>query len=345
MAVTLEALCTHLGLTVPAGQGALQLVNVRPLGEASKTDLSFFDNQLYKHGARTTQAAAVLVRAADAETLPEGCIALVTPQPYVAFAKALQLMYPAAPVQGGTSQFAVVSASAKIHPTARIEPYAVIYENANIGPHAHIGAHTVIGPKVAIGAHCHIGAHVTVNKAIIGDGCILHPGVRIGQDGFGFAMDGADIIKVPQIGKVIIGTDVEIGANTTIDCGAIGDTIIEDMVKIDNQVQIAHNVKIGRGTRIVAQSGVAGSASLGRYNVIGGQSGVVGHVVLADKIMVAARSAVTKSISSVGQVVAGTPAVPIQEWRRSIAILARLTKSNPLRGGSKPAEEEPEDKA
>lgn len=344
MAVTLEALCTHLGLTVPAGQGALQLVNVRPLGEAAKTDLSFFDNQLYKHGARTTQAAAVLVRAADAETLPEGCIALITPQPYVAFAKALQLIYPQPSIQPGVSQFAVVSAKAKIHPTARIEPYAVVYENADIGAHTHIGAHTVIGPKVAIGIGCTIGSHVTLNKAIIGDACIIHPGVRIGQDGFGFAMDGGTIIKVPQIGKVIIGSDVEIGANTTIDCGAIGDTIIEDMVKIDNQVQIAHNVKIGRATRIVAQVGIAGSATLGRYNVIGGQSGVVGHVVLADKIMVAARSAVTKSITTVGQVVAGTPAVPIQEWRRSIAILARLTKANPLRNAPR-AEEESEDKA
>lgn len=339
---TLEALCAHLGIPVPAGQGALRLVNVRPLGEAGKADLSFFDNQLYKHGARTTHAGAVLVREKDAETLPEGCVALVTPQPYVAFARALQLMYPQPAVEAGVSQFAVVSASAKIHPTARIEPYAVIYENADIGARAHIGAHAVIGPKVAIGANCNVGAHASINKALVGDGCIIHPGVRIGQDGFGFAMDGADIIKVPQIGKVIIGTDVEIGANSTIDCGALGDTIIEDLVKIDNQVQIGHNVKIGRGSRIVAQVGVAGSATLGRYTVIGGQSGIAGHISLADKVMVAARSGVSKSLGTVGQVVAGVPAVPIQEWRRAVAMLARLVKNPPSAAGRGAAEEREE---
>lgn len=331
--VTLETLCTHLGIAVPEGQGALQIVNVRPLGEAAKTDLSFFDNQLYKHGARTTQAAAVLVRQEDAEVLPEGTLALVTPHPYAAFAKALQLMYPQPKVEGGVSQFAVVSASAKIHPTARIEPYAVVYEGAEVGAGSHIGAHTVVGPKVVIGSGCHIAAHVTLQKSIVGNNCIIHPGVRIGQDGFGFAMDGANILKVPQIGKVIIGADVEIGANSTIDCGALGDTIIEEMVKIDNQVQIAHNVKIGRGSRIVAQVGLAGSSSLGRYTVIGGQSGVAGHISLADRVMVAARSGVTKSLGTVGQIVAGSPAVPIQEWRKSVAVLARIVKDIPNRKG------------
>lgn len=337
MSVTLEALCTHLGIPVPQGQGALRLASVRTLGEAEAADLSFFDNQLYKHGARTTRAGAVLVREEDADILPETCIALPTPQPYVAFARALQLMYPQPPVEAGISQFAVVSASAKIHPTARIEPYAVVYENASIGAGTRIGAHAMVGPKVVIGSGCNIGAHVTLQKAIIGNSCIIHPGARIGQDGFGFAVAGAELVKVPQIGKVIIGSDVEIGANTTIDCGALGDTSIDDMVKIDNQVQIGHNVKIGRGSRVVAQVGIAGSAALGQYTVIGGQSGINGHIALADRVMVAARSAVTKSISTVGQVVAGTPAIPIQEWRRSVAILARLTKNGPAKPGKKGA--------
>lgn len=328
--LTLKALCDHLGVSTPAGHEDLELTAIKTLHEAGKTDLSFFDNQQYKHGARTTQAAAVLVRERDAAVLPQGVVAVLTPQPYMAFAQALQLMYPEPKLEGGISQFAVVSSSASVHPTARIEPYAVVYAHADIGPHVHIGAHAVVGEGVVIGEGTRIGAHVTLQKTSIGQNCILHPGVRVGQDGFGFAVgatpQGVKIIKVPQIGRVEIGNEVEIGANTTIDCGALGNTIIQDMVKIDNQVQIAHNVKIGHGSRIVSQVGVAGSVSLGAFTVIGGQSGIAGHTTVADKVMVAARSGVTKSLTTEGEVVAGTPAVPIKEWRRSVATVARLTK-------------------
>lgn len=327
MTTTIAALCAHLGIPVPEGKGDIALASFKPLHEAGTSDISFFDNQVYKHGARTTQAAAVLIRQRDADVLPENVVALVTPQPYVAFARALQLMYPDPQLDAGVSQFAVVSGKAKIHPTARIEPYAVIYENADIGPHVHIGAHAVVGQGVTIGQGSRIGAHVTLQKTSIGTGCIIHPGVRIGQDGFGFAVAGETIVKVPQIGNVRIGHEVEIGANTTIDCGALGDTIIDDHVKIDNQVQIAHNVRIGPGSRVVAQAGIAGSATLGFMTVIGGQVGIAGHTTIADRVMVAARSGVTKSISTVGQVVAGIPAVPIQEWRKTVAVMARLTKN------------------
>lgn len=332
MSITIATLCRHLNIPVPEGKGDIALTNFKPLHEAGASDVSFFDNQLYKHGVRTTQAAAVLIRPKDADMLPDGVIALLTPNPYVAFALALTLMYPDPAPEGVVSQFAVVSAKAKVHPTARIEPYAVVYEDAYIGAHAHIGAHTVIGAGVTIGAGTVIGAHVTLKKTKVGAGCIIHPGVRIGQDGFGFATGKDDagemtLIKVPQIGHVRIGNDVEIGANTTIDCGALGDTVIEDMVKIDNQVQIGHNAKIGRGSRVVAQVGIAGTASLGAFTVIGGQSGIAGHTTLADKVMVAARSGVTKSLTTVGEIVAGTPAVPIQEWRKNVAVLARLTKN------------------
>lgn len=336
MDITIQALCEHLKLPVPQGKGNILLQSFKPLHEAGQNDVSFFDNQLYKHGARTTAAAAVLIRERDAEMLPESCVPILTPQPYVAFAQALQVMYPQPVLDAGISQFAVVSGKAKIHPTARIEPYAVIYEDAKIGPHVHIGAHTVVGQGVAIGAGSRIGAHVTLHKVTIGAACIIHPGVRVGQDGFGFAVTGEVLVKVPQIGNVKIGNDVEIGANTTIDCGALGDTVIEDMVKIDNQVQIAHNVRIGRGSRIVAQVGIAGSATLGKYNVIGGQSGIMGHTVLADRVMVAAMSGVTKSFTTVGQVIAGIPAVPIQDWRKQIAVIARLTRNIVQKPGTIP---------
>ncbi len=331
MSITIATLCRHIGIQAPQGKETITLTSFKPLHEAGPSDVSFFDNQLYKHGARTTQAAAVLIRPADADILPEGVVALLTPQPYVAFAQALHLMYPQPALDAGVSQFAVVSGKATIHPTARIEPYAVVYAGANIGPHAHIGAHTVIGEDVAIGSSTTVAAHVTIKKAKIGAGCVIHPGVRIGQDGFGFAVGkddkGLTLIKVPQIGSVRIGNEVEIGANTTIDCGALGDTVIEDMVKIDNQVQIGHNAKIGRGSRVVSQVGIAGSASLGAFTVIGGQSGIAGHTSIADKVMVAARSGVTKTLSTAGEVVAGTPAVPIQEWRKTVAVLNRLTKN------------------
>jgi UDP-3-O-[3-hydroxymyristoyl] glucosamine N-acyltransferase len=201
----------------------------------------------------------------------------------------------------------------------------------------------VVGRGVSIGEGSIIGSHCTLHKTTVGENVLIHPGVRIGQDGFGFAVQGENILKVPQVGGVIIGDAVEIGANTTIDCGALADTIIEDLVKIDNQVQIGHNVRIGRGTRIVAQSGIAGSASLGAYTVIGGQSGVVGHIALADKVMVAARSGVTKTISTVGAVVAGMPAEPISTWRRKVAVLSRLVRQSSGKG--KPAAPEADDDA
>ncbi|NBV54963.1 MAG: UDP-3-O-(3-hydroxymyristoyl)glucosamine N-acyltransferase, partial [Proteobacteria bacterium] len=295
---------------------------VRPLDVAGADDLSFLDNEKYRDQAKATKAAAVLVREADAALLPAGCIPLVVPQPYMAFARALMVMYPAAKVVPGISEFAVVSAKAMIDPTARIEPYAVIYAGAKIGAGAHIGAHCVVGEGVQIGAGTVLFSHATVMKAVVGERCVIHSGVRIGQDGFGFAAHNDVIIKIPQVGSVRIGNEVEIGANSTIDCAALGETVIEDGVKIDNQVQIAHNVQIGKHSRIVAQVGVAGSSKLGQFSLIGGQSGIAGHVTLADRVMVAARSGVIKSVENVSAVVAGFPAVDIQEWRRAMGALS-----------------------
>jgi UDP-3-O-[3-hydroxymyristoyl] glucosamine N-acyltransferase len=324
---SIEALCQHLGLPVPQGKGGIMFADIKPLYSAEKQHLSFLDNQLYKHGARTTQAGAVLVRAEDADNLPEGCIALITKQPYVAFAAALQLFYPRENPEPGRNQTAQVAESATLHPTARLEPGVLVYPGATIGPRVHIGAYTVVGEGVSIGEGTIIGPHCTLQKCELGTYCVLHPGVAIGQDGFGFAMMGERILKVPQVGGVIIGNEVEIGAHTTIDCGALEDTVIGDMVKIDNQVQIGHNVKIGKGTRIVSQTGIAGSASIGEYNVIGGQSGIVGHISTAPMVMIAARSGVSKTISEPKSVVAGAPAKPMREWKRELAILARLVKN------------------
>ena len=324
--LSIANLCAQLGIAVPAQNTERELHGVATLAEATANHLGFLENPSYKTAAQNTKAGAVLVRAADAELLPKETVALICAQPYVAYAQALQVFYPQPAVVGGVSQFAVVSSSAKVHPTARIEPYAVVYANAEIGEGAHIGAHAVIGENVVIGAHCKIGPHATLMKCKLGARSLIHSGVRIGQDGFGYAQSGATLVKIPHIGGVTIGEDVEIGANSTIDAGALSDTIIENGVKLDKQVQIAHNVRLGQGVRIAAQSGVAGSTTIGAFTVIGGQSGVAGHIEIAPKCMVAAASVVTKGIPNSGSVVAGVPAVPIAQWRQQMASLAFAAK-------------------
>lgn len=323
---SIATLCAQLGIAVPAQHTERVLQGVATLGEATPEHLGFLENPQYKSAAQTTKAGAVLVKAADAALLPESTVALVCPQPYVAYARALQIFYPQPALVGGVSQFAVVSSSATVHPSARIEPYAVVYANAVIGEGVHIGAHSVVGEGVTIGAHTRIAPHATLLKCKIGEKSIIHSGVRIGQDGFGYAQNGEELIKIPHVGGVVIGNDVEIGANSTIDAGALSNTVIEDGVKLDKQVQIAHNVRLGKGVRIAAQSGVAGSTTIGAHTVIGGQVGIAGHIEIAPKCMVAAASGVTKSIPNPGSVVAGVPAVPIAQWRQQMASIALAAK-------------------
>ncbi len=338
MRQTVAELCARLGVPVPANGGALELAAIRPLNEATAADLSFLDNSGYKTMAQATKAGAVLVRQADAQLLPATTIAIICPQPYVAYARALHAFYPVSPLVAGVSQFAVVSSSASIHPTARIEPYAVVYANAQVGEGAHIGAHAVIGAGVVIGKGSKVGAHATLERCSVGADCLIHSGVRIGQDGFGFAQAADELIKIPHLGRVTIGNRVEIGANSTIDAGALNDTTIGDDTKLDKQVQIAHNVALGRGVRIAAQSGIAGSTTIGDWCVLGGQVGVAGHLSIAAKCMVAAKSAVTKTIEAPGSVVAGVPAVPIQQWRQQMAALALSVKrgTRPVSAAAKP---------
>jgi UDP-3-O-[3-hydroxymyristoyl] glucosamine N-acyltransferase len=326
---TVAALCARLGLPGPTQGAEVVLAAIRPLHEAGPTDLSFLDNAAYKAQAAATKAGAVLVRQSEVALLPSGSIPIVCPQPYVAYARALQIFYPTPAVAGGISQFAVVSSKAVVHPTARIEPYAVIYAGAEVGEGAYIGAHTVVGEGVVVGKGTRVGAHATLERCQVGEDCLIHSGVRIGQDGFGFAQSGEELIKILHLGKVQIGHRVEIGANSTIDAGALNDTILADDVKLDKQVQIAHNVRVGRGVRIAAQSGVAGSSSIGAWCVIGGHVGVAGHLTLGPKSMVAAMSGVTKSFEAPGSVVAGMPAVPIQQWRQQMAALALTVKRGP----------------
>lgn len=310
----------------PSADAQLLVSDVRPLDAAQESHISFFDNPKYLAQFTGTRAAACFVSPKFAARLPVHTAGLVTEQPYRCFAQALSLFYPdagqpkAAPAQTGE----LVHPSAQIEAGVRIEPGAVIGPQAAIGRGTVVAAGAVVGYRVAVGRGCFIGPRVSLAHALIGNRVIIHAGACIGQDGFGFAMGRNGHLKVPQIGRVIIQDDVEIGANSCIDRGALRDTIIGEGTKIDNLVQIAHNVVIGRHCVIVAQCGIAGSTELEDFVVMGGQSGVVGHARIGAGAQIAAHSGVTANVPP-GERWGGAPAKPIMHFAREVVLLKRLT--------------------
>lgn len=323
----LEQIAREIGATLEAGNATSEFVDVAPLDSATAADISFFDNPRYKDALSATKAGAVILAASAVEFTPPSASLLVTDSPYPAYASAALLFYPHLSHADELS----ISPSAHVDPTAQIgasvtiEPGAVIGANVEIGTGSSIGANTVIGRGVQIGSNCAIAAHVTLSHALVGDRVIIHPGARIGQDGFGFAMGPSGHQKIPQLGRVVLQDDVDIGANTTIDRGAGPDTVIGEGSKIDNQVQLGHNVSIGRGCIIVSQVGISGSAKLGNYVVAGGQVGIAGHLEIGDGAMLAARTGVPGNLEG-GQQYGGTPARPVSQWRRELAAVAILAK-------------------
>jgi UDP-3-O-[3-hydroxymyristoyl] glucosamine N-acyltransferase len=307
--------------------------SVAPLDRAGPADISFLDNPAYAASAATSRAGACLVGERLAAKVPATTLALVCREPYRAFAKLAGRLYPQALRPQSSFGATGVSAGAIVHPEARLEQGAIIDPGAVVGPGAEIGAgsiigaQAVIGPGVRIGRDCAVGSHASVQHALIGNRVIIHPGARLGQDGFGFAMGPAGHLKVPQIGRVIVQDDVEIGAGTCIDRGANRDTTIGEGTKVDNLVQIAHNVVIGRHCVIVAQVGIAGSSTLEDYVVLGGQVGVVGHVRIGMGAQIAATSNVNSDVPP-GARWGGTPAKPLREWFREVTAVKNLAQRN-----------------
>jgi UDP-3-O-[3-hydroxymyristoyl] glucosamine N-acyltransferase len=303
--------------------------SVAPLDAARPGALVFLDNPKYADDLVATRASACLVQARYRHLVPVHTAALVCREPYSAFAIVLGQLFPSALRPSTILPQEGMSAAAHVHQDARLEAGVLVDPGVVIGPGAEIGsgtwlaANATIGPDVRIGRQCSIGPNTSILNALIGDRVIIHPGVRIGQDGFGFAMAPGGHRKVPQIGRVIIQDDVEIGANSTIDRGANRDTCIGQGTKIDNLVQIGHNVVIGRHCVIVSQVGISGSCTIDDFVVIAGQAGLVGHLHVGQAAQIGAASGVMRDVAA-GEKVAGAPAQPVKDWLRGIALLRKL---------------------
>ena len=322
--------------TKPAegSNSGIAIKDVRPLDSAGPGDLSFLDNPKYLPLFAKTAASACLVAPKFAGHVPAGTAGLITPEPYRAFARALLLFYldagkPKAALAGSSNDAPAIHPSATLEKGAIVEPGAVVGPEARIGRGTTIAAGSLIGFRVHVGRDCYIGPNASITHALIGNQVTLHAGVAVGQDGFGFAMGKTGHLKVPQIGRVIIQDGVEIGANTTIDRGALRDTVIGEGSKIDNLVQIGHNVVIGRHCVIVAQTGISGSAELGDFVVLGGQVGVVGHVKIGAGAQIAASSNVRGDVPP-GVRWGGTPAKPVRLWFRELTLLQKLAERKDL---------------
>jgi len=305
------------------GDAEVRISKVATLEKAQSTHISFLTNSKYRAQLATTKAGAIILGEADTDStdLPR----IISDNPYAYFAKVSALLNPMPAARPGVHPGATIGTGAKLDPTASIAAMAVIGEGATIGAYSIIGEGCCIGANAVIGSHARLYPGVAVyHDCVIGDNLVAHSGVVIGSDGFGFAMDGERWIKIPQVGRVVIGNDVEIGANTTIDRGALDDTVIEDGVKLDNQIQIAHNVRIGAHTVIAGCVGIAGSATIGRYCRIGGSAGILGHLQIADHVEIAAYTLIGKSIREAGSYAAIFPFSKTEDWRKNAVHLRHL---------------------
>lgn len=303
-----------------------KIEDVAPLEIAHSKQLSFLINNKYIESFKNSKAGFCIVSDKLRALAPKSMVVLTHNNPYKAYAIIANQFYP--PDRNSNEEIAstaIISKSAKLGKNCKIGNFVVIEDGVKIGDNAFIDHNTVIKRNVEIGSNVRIYSNVMITHAIIGNNVVIHSGVRIGQDGFGFASDHTGHMKVPQLGKVIIGNFVDIGANTTIDRGSAQDTIIEDMCQIDNLVQLGHNVKLGKACVIVAQVGIAGSTKLGDFVVLGGQVGVAGHLNIGNQVQVAAQSGIAQDIED-KKIMGGSPAVPIRQWHKQNFMLNKLIK-------------------
>lgn len=322
MAVTLAELARRFQGRVQGDPG-LVIRRAASLDSAGPDDIAYLGDRKFLARLDSTAAGAVIL--AEPDAVHRKGPALIVENPHLCFARIAQLLHPLPAFRPGRHDSAVVSSSARIAASAWIGPHAVIEDGADIKDDAYIGPGCLVGSGAVVGARSRLVGHVVIGeRCSVGEDCLLHPGVVIGSDGFGFARDGEQWQKVPQLGRVMLGHGVEVGANTTIDRGALDDTLIGNGVKLDNLIQIAHNVHIGDHTAIAAQAGIAGSTRIGRRCTIGGQAGITGHLEIADDVHITAGSLVTSSIRQAGAYSSSLKAEPAEKWRRNAARLHHL---------------------
>jgi len=318
--LALSQLAGKLGAEV-IGDGDHEVCGVRPLDAAGPEHLSFLHNPKYVEEARSSTAGAVLV--ADPAVLPDRNL-LVCPEPYLALARALELFHPSTRPEPGIHPSAVVGVDVVLGDEASIGPLASVGASAKLGERSIVGPGCVLGRGVAVGADCVLHSRVVIEDGCrVGDRCIIHSGTVIGSDGFGFATVDGVHHKVPQVGIVVLEDDVELGANVCIDRAALGETRIGRGTKVDNLVQIAHNVEVGEHCLLVAQVGISGSTRIGHHTVFAGQSGCSGHLSIGSGVVLVARAAAYKDVPD-GATMAGAPARPHREWLKANANLQRL---------------------
>jgi len=304
-----------------------EITDVAPLETATVGNITFLENRRYAEAVRSSKATACFLPSTLVHKAPKAMIKLVTEFPRRSYSKISQLLYKSESASANIHEAARISDLAILGQDCRIEAGVMIGAFCEIGDCCWIGANTSIDAGVIIGNGTRVGSNVSISHSKIGKNCFIYPGVRIGQPGFGFEIDSSGPIEMPQLGRVLIGNNVEIGANSTVDRGAGPDTMIGSGTRIDNLVQIGHNVEIGKGCVIVAQVGISGSTKIGDRSIVGGQVGLAGHLTIGSDVKIAAQSGVTRNVKD-GSIIGGSPAVPISEFRRQVARIKLLGRRN-----------------
>ena len=317
---TLDELARHVGGRL-RGRGERVIGGIAPLEDAGEGELSFFTNPRYRRAAEATRAGAILV--APGAELPDHDLLEVS-EPYAALAALLELFHPVAPRRAEISPLAHVAAGVSLGRDVAIEPYAVVGEGAALGDRVRVGSGSVIGESCRVGDDTELRPLVVLYPGTwVGRRCLVHSGAVLGADGFGFATTGGVHRKIPQVGRVVVEDDVEIGANSAVDRATLGETRVGAGSKIDDLVMVAHGVKLGPHCLLAAQTGIAGSTRVGHHAAFGGQAGAIGHLALGDRVAVAAKAAVYADVED-GVMVAGVPALEHRQWKRIQAVQKRL---------------------